>query len=56
MRRQVSLGFVIWLVVGLIVAANRGFLGSLDSVSGVLSAVLAVLAWPLVVLDIRVAI
>lgn len=56
MRRQVSLGFVIWLVVGLIVAANRGFLGNLDSLSGVLSAVLAVLAWPLVVLDIHVAI
>lgn len=56
MRRQVSLGFVIWLVVGLVVAANNGFLGHLDSLSGVLSAVLAVLAWPLVMLDVRVAI
>lgn len=56
MRRQVSLGFVIWLVVGLIVAANHDFLGNLDSLSGVLSAVLAVLAWPLVVLDVHVAI
>lgn len=56
MRRQVSLGFVIWLVIGLVVAANRGFLGDLDSLSGVLSAVLAVLAWPLVVLDVQVAI
>ncbi len=43
MRRQVSLGFVIWLVVGLVVAANDGFLSHLDSLSGVLSAVLAVL-------------
>lgn len=56
MRRQVSLGFVIWLVIGLVVAANEGFLGRLDSLSGVLSAVLAVLAWPLVVLNINVAI
>lgn len=56
MRRQVSLGFVIWLVIGLIVAANHGFLGNLNSLSGVLSAVLAVLAWPLVILDVRVAI
>ena len=56
MRRQVSLGFVIWLVIGLVVAANEGFLGRLDSLSGVLSAVLAVLAWPLVVLDVHVAI
>lgn len=56
MRRQVSLGFVIWLVIGLVVAANEGFLGRLDSLSGILSAVLAVLAWPLVILNIHVAI
>jgi len=56
MGRRVSLGFFIWIVVGLVVAANRGFLGRLDSVSGVLSAVLAVLAWPLVLLNVRVAI
>ncbi len=56
MRRQVSLGFVIWIVIGLIVASNHGFLGHLDTLSGVLSAVLAVLAWPLVLLNIHVAI
>jgi ABC-type anion transport system duplicated permease subunit len=56
MRRQVSLGFVIWLVVGLVVAANNDFLSRLDSLSGVLSAILAVLAWPLVLLDVHVAI
>lgn len=47
---------VIWIVIGLMVAANHGFLGRLDSLSGVLSAVLAVLAWPLVVLNVHVAI
>jgi len=56
MRRPVSLGFVIWIVIGLLVAANRGFLGNLDSLSGVLSAVLAVLAWPLVLFNVHVAI
>jgi len=56
MRRPVSLGFVIWIVVGLVVASNKGFLSHLDTVSGVLSAVLAVLAWPLVLLEIHVAI
>lgn len=56
MRRQFSLGSVVWLVIGLIVAANDGFLGHLDSLSGVLSAVLAVLWWPLVLLDVHVAI
>ena len=56
MRRPVSLGFVVWIVIGLVVAANKGFLAHLDSLSGVLSAVLAVLAWPLVLLNIHVAI
>lgn len=56
MGRPVSLGFVIWIVVGLLVAANKGFLGHLDTLSGVLSAVLAVLAWPLVALKVHVAI
>ncbi|HVF14887.1 MAG TPA: hypothetical protein VM942_09830 [Acidimicrobiales bacterium] len=56
MRRPISLGFVVWIVIGMLVAANRGFLGRLDDLSGVLSAVLAVLAWPLVVFEIHVAI
>jgi hypothetical protein len=56
LRRPVSLGFVIWIVVGLVVASNKGFLSRLDSLSGILSAVLAVLAWPLVLLDVHVAI
>lgn len=56
LRRPVSLGFVIWIVIGLVVASNHGFLSRLDSLSGILSAVLAVLAWPLVLLDVRVAI
>ena len=56
MRRQVSLGFVVWLVIGLVVAANEGFLGHLDTLSGILSAVLAVLVWPLVLLNVHIAI
>ena len=56
LRRPVSLGFVIWIVIGLVVASNKGFLGRLNDLSGVLSAVLAVLVWPLVLLDIHIAI
>lgn len=52
-RRSVSLGLVIWIVIGLVVAANKGFLEPLDSLSRVLSAVLAVLVWPLVLLNIH---
>jgi ABC-type anion transport system duplicated permease subunit len=56
MRRPVSLGFVIWIVIGLLIAANQGFLKNLDSLSGFLSAVLAVLVWPLVLFDVHIAI
>ena len=56
MRRPVSLGFVIWVVIGLVVAANNGYLDDLGTLSAVLSAVLAVLAWPLVVFNVDVAI
>lgn len=55
-RRQVSLGLLVWIVVGMIVAANNNFLDHLNSLSNILSAVLAVIAWPLVLLDIHVAI
>lgn len=56
LRRPVSLGFVVWIVVGLVVASNKGFLSHLDTLSGVLSAVLAVLVWPLVLLSVHIAI
>ena len=54
--RKVSLGVVVWIVVGLVVAADHHFIDHLDTLSRVLSAVLAVAAWPLVVLHIHVAI
>jgi ABC-type anion transport system duplicated permease subunit len=51
--RQMSLGMVIWIVVGLIVAANHDFLDELDSLERILSAILAVAVWPLVLLDVH---
>jgi hypothetical protein len=54
MGRGVSLGFVIWIILGLLVAADKGFLSNLDNVSGALSAVLAVLVWPLVLLRVHI--
>lgn len=52
-RRQVSLGVVVWIVVGMIVAADHRFLQRLDSLSRMLSAILAVAVWPLVVLKVH---
>ena len=54
--RKVSLGLVVWVLVGMVVAANHHFLDHLDTLSNVLSAVLAVTAWPLVLLKVHVAI
>ncbi len=54
--RGFSIGTVIWIVIGLVVASNKGFLGRLNNLEGILSAILAVLAWPLVLLDVHVAI
>lgn len=51
--RKVSLGVVIWIVVGLVVAADHDFLDDLGSLERILSAILAVAVWPLVLLDIH---
>ena len=51
--RQVSLGAVVWIVVGLLVAANHHFLEHLDTLNRILSAVLAVAVWPLVVIHVH---
>lgn len=53
LRRQVSIGVVAWIVIGLIVAARDGFVGDLGSLSAVLSLILAVVVWPLVLLDVH---
>ena len=51
--RQVSLGGVLWIVIGLVVAANHDFLQDLGSLERILSAILAVAVWPLVLLDVH---
>ena len=51
--RQVSLGVVVWIIIGLVVAANKDFLDDLGSLERVLSAILAVAVWPLVLLDVH---
>ncbi len=38
---------IIYILIGLIVAANRGYFGAVDSVSTLLNLLLAILLWPL---------
>lgn len=51
--RRLSLGTVVWIVLGLIVASTHHFLEHLDTISRMLSVVLAVAVWPLVILHVH---
>ena len=53
---RLSLGGIIWLVIGVFVAAGHHFFASLRTTSQIGSAMLAVVAWPLVLLHIHIAI
>jgi ABC-type anion transport system duplicated permease subunit len=55
-RRSISLGFVVWLVIGVIVASNHQYLVNLKTLGAVLSALLAVLLWPLILLGTKITI
>ena len=49
--RNVSLLVVVWLLVGLVVAVQRGYITA-SLLRAVVSALLAILLWPLVLLGI----
>jgi hypothetical protein len=51
-RRGPGLLGVIWIVVGLIVASSHHYFRNLGTVKHVISAVLAIVLWPLVLLGI----
>jgi hypothetical protein len=51
MRRNSLLGLV-YLVIGIVVAATNDYFKNIDTAKRILSAVLAVLLWPLVLLDV----
>jgi len=53
---RISFGGLVWIVVGVIVAASHHFLKTLNTASTVCSAILAVLVWPLVLLHVHVRI
>ncbi|MBA2536276.1 MAG: hypothetical protein H0V20_02435 [Actinobacteria bacterium] len=53
MRGLRTILFLVYLVIGFVVATNRNYLDSLDSLREVISAVLAVVLWPLVLLGVN---
>jgi hypothetical protein len=56
--RPVRIGIVglVYLVVGLVVASNRDYLSGVDTLGEVVSALLAILLWPLLLLGVDVRI
>ena len=56
MRGLRTLLIVAYVVIGIIVAANRRYLTDLDTIREIVSAILAILLWPLVLLGVNLRI
>jgi hypothetical protein len=52
MRRYSIIG-VIYIVIGVIMASNRGYLSNLGSIPHLLSALIAIILWPLLLLRVN---
>ena len=52
MRGLKSLIIVVYVVVGVVIAANHHYLTNIDSLRRVLSAFLAIVLWPLILLGV----
>lgn len=44
---------IVWLVIGILLAANHNYLRNLDAIKPIISAVLSILLWPLLLLGIN---
>jgi hypothetical protein len=55
-RSSASLLPLIWIVIGVVVAASHHFFDHLTTIGAILSAVLAVILWPLILLGVKIAI
>jgi hypothetical protein len=47
---------VAWIVIGIIVAATHHFFEHVSTIGGILSAIIAVIVWPLILLGVKIAI
>lgn len=50
---RISIGVFVYVIVGCVVAAQHDFFDHLRTVDGIVSAVLAALLWPLVLLGVH---
>ena len=54
--RSISLLPLIWVVIGIIVAATHHFFDHVGTIGAILSAIIAVIVWPLILLGVKIAI
>jgi hypothetical protein len=50
---RISLGGIIWLVVGILVASSHHYLTHVSTLKPIVSALLAIFLWPLLLLGIN---
>ena len=50
---RISLSGIIWLIIGAIIASAHHYFAHIDTLKPIISAVLAVLLWPLLLLGIN---
>ena len=50
--QRYSWGGIIYIIIGVFLASNRGYLTNLDSLSSILSALLAIVLWPLLLVGV----
>src|ERR1700730_1477408 len=55
LRPPISLP-LIWIIIGVIVAATHNFFDHIGTIGAILSAILAVLLWPLILLGVKITI
>lgn len=51
--RNISIGGIIYIIIGIVIAANQQYLVDLTSLGRIISALLAIVFWPLVLVGVN---
>lgn len=52
MQRRSSIIVIVYVIIGIIMASNRGYLVGLGAIDNIISALLAIILWPLLLLGV----
>jgi len=50
---RIGLLGIVYLVVGVVVASNKHYLGDIDTIREIVSAILAIVLWPLLLVGVN---